>query len=153
MKVEEKEGRGKESERGTLALKCSRCSSNPVHHACVAGSSLVNVWRILCQCSRPRSASLLCLEVCCEINHHARPGSAGARAPPHRWGSRGSASTIGEGARARNVEGGASAGTFGEGAGARNVEGGASASLAAQSAKEPVWGVRRDEQSICQHAR
>ena len=26
-----------ESVRGKPALKCSRCSSNPVHHACVAG--------------------------------------------------------------------------------------------------------------------
>ena len=26
-----------ESVRGQPALKCSRCSSNPVHHACVAG--------------------------------------------------------------------------------------------------------------------
>ena len=28
-----------ESVRGQPALKCSRCSSNPVQHACVAGST------------------------------------------------------------------------------------------------------------------
>ena len=28
-----------ESVRGTAALKCSQCSSNPVHTACVAGST------------------------------------------------------------------------------------------------------------------
>ena len=27
-----------ESVRGTAALKCSQCSSNPVHWACVAGT-------------------------------------------------------------------------------------------------------------------
>ena len=107
-----------ESVRGTAALKCSQCSSNPVHWACVAGTKSAG------QCATCDGKTMAAWR-------GADDGTAAASEIIELTrGAEGrvSASTFGISVPARIAEGGASASIIESGARARNAEGGASAS-------------------------
>ena len=118
-----------ESVRGQPALKCSHCSSNPFHLACVALAH-----------SKYAEVCPTCDRKTVEAWGRASGGTAGPseiidlrEVESEGKGTVEVAATAtslstGNGARARSVEGRASASTIGKGASARSAEGRASAS-------------------------